>query len=394
MEMKIKQSMKSAHAITIHLALSIILALICTSSSSAQQTQPLLHPRVIVFVHGIHGNKDSFRAANGAYWPDLIRTDPHFAYSDVTVAEYPTPDSNGKSSSAQLAEILFTQLTQARVWEHPEVVFLAHSLGGIVVEEMLLKHPAEAAKVRFIVSYGTPHEGSTVARIASLYDKDPLLNDLSDTSDNTFLTTLESNWRSQQSVNGIHRFCAYETEDTKPDSTIGRALRTHARVVSFYSATYGCDVTTPPQEIHTDHINLVRPLDRKSAAYDFFLRVYRANPILQTESTTREVVYGGFNATCDQTNSNADLEVPIALNASANERTVSATASWTNAVDLHEIYPNPPNVTRVDPNGVAHIQYSFKGPGKKLFVCLGNAHASLKVEFTILRQVPLREAGN
>jgi pimeloyl-ACP methyl ester carboxylesterase len=387
MEMKIKQSMEFKRTLIV-----LFLGLIVTPCISAQQAQ--LRPRVIVFVHGIHGDRNSFRAANGAYWPELVLTDPHFAYSDVEVAEYPTPDKNGKSSSAELAEFLFTRLKKDHVWEHSEVVFLAHSLGGILVEEMLLKHPAEAAKVRFIVSYGTPHQGSVVARIASLYDKDPLLNDLSDTSDNTFLTTLENNWRATTAVNSIHRFCAYETEDTRPDSGIARALKTHARVVSYFSATYGCDVTTPPQEIHTDHVNLVRPADRNSAAYDFFLRVYRANPILQSEAVTREAITAPLTATCDQVNRNTDLLVPIALDASANERLLSATASYVNASDLRDIYPNPPTVTHVDPNGVAHIQYGFTGPGKKLFVCLGSAHASLKVEFTILRQLPLREPGN
>ena len=100
----------------------------------------------------------------------------------------------------------------------------------------------------------SPHEGSTIARIASIYDKDPLLNDLSDASDNTFLTQLENNWRGHDSVNGIHRFCAYESEDTRPENGVGRYLKTHARVVSYFSATYGCDVTTPPQEIHADHV--------------------------------------------------------------------------------------------------------------------------------------------
>src|ERR1700690_2641954 len=233
--------------------------------------------RVIVFVHGLHGSRDSWRASNGAYWPDLVRTDPRFAFSDVEVAEYPTPDKNGTMSSTQLADILFTHLKQNHVWDHREVAFVAHSLGGILVEEMLLKHPAEAVRVKFIVSYGTPHEGSSLARIASIYDKDPLLNDLSDASDNGFLTQLEDNWRRHDSVNGIHRFCAFETEDTKPDSGFAYYLRAHARVVSYFSATYGCDVTTPPQEIHTDHVHMIQPSDRKSPAYDFFYRAYRAN---------------------------------------------------------------------------------------------------------------------
>jgi pimeloyl-ACP methyl ester carboxylesterase len=297
-------------------------------------------------------------------------------------------------SSVQLADILWTHLKQDHVWDHREVVFLAHSLGGILVEEMLLRHPVEAARVKFIVSYGTPHEGSTLARVASLYDKDPLLNDLSDASDNAFLTQLEGNWRAHDSVNSIHRFCAYEGEDTMPDSGVGRYLKTHARVVNYFSATYGCDVTTPPQEIHADHITMVKPLDRKSAAYDFFYRVYRANPILQDQVVTRDNVMGGFEAGCDRTNANPDLQVPIALDPSLHERVISATASWINASDLRDVTPDPPTVTKIDADGVAHVQYGFRGPSRKVLVCLGSAHASLKVEFSIDRQVPVREPAN
>jgi pimeloyl-ACP methyl ester carboxylesterase len=356
--------------------------------------QPVPPARVIVFVHGIHGSRESFRAPNGAYWPDLVRTDPRFAYSDVDVAEYPTPSSNGKMSSVQLADVLWTRLKQDHVWDHREVVFIAHSLGGILVEEMLLRHPVEAARVKFIVSYGTPHEGSPIARIASIYDKDPLLNDLSDATDNTFLTQLENNWRGHDSVNGIHRFCAYESEDTMPDSGFGRYLKTHARVVSFFSATYGCDVTTPPQEIHADHVNLVRPLSRKSSAYDFFYRVYRDNPILNEQVVTRDNVIGGFEAGCDRTDANPDLQIPIALDPTMHEKVVAASASWINAVDLRNVNPNPPVVTKIDPDGVAHVQYAFSGPSRRLLVCHGTAHASLKVEFTIDRQVPIREPQN
>ena len=361
------------------------------AAAEQDRTQSIQRARVIVFVHGLHGSRESWRASNGAYWPDLIRTDPRFAYSDVEVAEYPTPASNGKMSSVQLAEILWSHLEKDHVWEYREVVFIAHSLGGILVEEMLLKHPAEAARVKFIVSYGTPHEGSPIARIASIYDRDPLLNDLSDASDNTFLTQLESNWRGHDSVNGIHRFCAFESEDTKPDSVFGRYLRTHARVVGYFSATYGCDVTTPPQEIHADHLNMVRPLDRKSSAYDFFYRVYRANPILEDQVVTRDNVIAGLEAGCDRSNANPDLQVPVALDSAMHERVVAATAALIDAVDLRDVNPNPPVVTRIDPDGVAHVQYGFSGPARKLFVCFGAAHASLKVQFSIDRQVPIRE---
>ncbi len=350
--------------------------------------------RVIVFVHGLHGSRESWRAANGAYWPDMLRTDPRFAYSDVDVAEYPTPASHGKMSSAQLSDILWTRLKQDHVWEHREVVFIAHSLGGILVEEMLLRHPVDAARVRFIVSYGTPHEGSSIARMASIYDNDPLLNDLSDASDNTLLTQLENNWRGHDSVNGIHRFCAYESEDTIPENKFGRYLKAHARVVSYFSATYGCDVTTPPQAIQVDHLHMVRPTDRSSSAYDFFYRVYRANPILEPKLVSRENVIAGLGAGCDQSTGNPDLQVPIALDSAMHERVIAATASLIDTADLHHVDPNPPAVTKIDPDGVAHVHYGFSGPGKKLFVCLGSARASLKVQFSIEQQVAVREPQN
>ncbi len=376
----------------IKLALFLWLLLLCVSPSSSQSgfSTPQ-RARVIVFVHGIHGSHESFKASNGAYWPEMIRTDPHFAYSDVEVAEYPSPNSGGKSSSVQLADILWNRLKQDHVWDHREVVFLAHSLGGILVEEMLLRHPADAGKVKFIVSYGTPHEGSTVARLASMYDKDPLLNDLSDAGSNNFLTQLEHNWRGQESVNGIHRFCAYETEDTTPEDGFARYLKPHTRVVSYFSATYGCDVTTPPQEIHADHLHMVRPLDRNSAAYDFFRRVYRDNPILQEEMVTRDNVIGGLVAGCNETNDNADLQVPIALERALHERVTGATASFIDTSDVRDLTQRPPEVTKVDPDGVAHVRYSFRGPGKKLLVCIGTGRAALKVQFAISRQVPIRE---
>jgi pimeloyl-ACP methyl ester carboxylesterase len=363
----------------------------CVSQPAPQQ---ILRARVIVFVHGLHGSRESWRASNGAYWPDLVRTDPRFAYSDVEVAEYPTPASNGRMTSVQLADVLWDRLQQDRVWDHREVVFVAHSLGGILVEEMLLRHPAGAAKVRFIVSYGTPHEGSSIARMASLYDKDPLLGELSDTNDNAFLTHLEKDWRGHDSVNGIHRFCAYETEDTAPESRFGRYLKAHARVVGYYSATYGCDVTTPPQEIRADHVNMIRPPDRQSAAYDFFYRVYRDNPVLEEQFVTRETVVPGLEADCDQINADTDFIVRTALDSSLHEKVVSAAASLVDAKDVRDVNPNPPQVTKVDADGAAHVRYGFRGPSKKLFVCLGAARASLKVEFSISQMVAAREPGS
>jgi pimeloyl-ACP methyl ester carboxylesterase len=349
-----------------------------------------LKPRVIVFVHGLHGGPDTWRAANGAYWPQLIQTDPHFRSSDVVVAEYPSPSSHGQYSTVQLSEVLYQNLQHQHVWDHREVVFIAHSLGGLLTEEMLLNHPADAARVPFIVSYATPHEGSFVASLAKIYDSDPLLTDLRDSNDNSFLIDLEQKWRGTPAAARIHRYCAFESLDTNAGEGIGHYLRAHTRVVSYYSATYGCDVDTPPQKIVADHIGIVKPASRSADAYTFFARVYRNNPILDTVDSIRDHKVAGLNIDCNRTNSANDLLVSIALDPLLHEQLLSADAEF---VDTDKVrVQTPPLVTKIDPVGIAHIAYSFKGQGRSLLL-LGCSvgHASILVHFHIRGQVPINE---
>ncbi len=348
-----------------------------------------LKPRVIVFVHGIHGSRETWRASNGAYWPQLIETDPHFQKSDVVVAEYPTPSMRGQYSTVQLSQILWQRLAAQHVWEHREIVFIAHSLGGILTEEMLLNHPDDAVHVPFIVSYSTPHEGSFVANLAKIYDSDPLLTDLRESNDNSFLMDLEQRWRSTPAVARIHRYCAFEALDTAAGAGIGRYLGAHIRVVSYYSATYGCDTDTPPEQIVADHIDIVRPANRSADAYTFFATVYRNNPIIDVEETVRDYEISGLSVDCNRTNSADEREVPIALNPSLHEQLLSAQAELVDTSKIRDI--SAPVVNRIDPGGIAYISYSFRGHGRDLLLGCPVGHASLLVHFTIRSEVPVIE---
>ena len=377
--------MRSAFAVLRALILCCFLARLGCFAARADD----LKPRVIVFVHGFHGSRETWRAANGAYWPQLIQTDPHFQNSDVVIAEYPTPSVRGRYSTTQLAEILWQGLKRQRVWEHREVVFVAHSLGGILTEEMLLDHPADAARVAFVVSYATPHEGSFVASLAKIYDSDPLLTDLRSSNDNSFLMDLEQKWRSTQSVTRIHRYCAFESLDTGAGAGIGRYLGAHVRVVSYYSATYGCDTDTPPQKIVADHIDIVRPASRSAEAYTFFARVYHNNPIIDVAETIRDYKVSGLRVDCNRTNSADDLQVPVALDPSAHEQVLSAEAELVETEKIRDI--TPPVVKKIDPNGIAHISYSFHGQGRGLLLGCPAGRASLLVHFKIRSEAPVRE---
>ncbi len=368
---------------------ALFLSYVAVGPGGFQAKADELKPRVIVFVHGLHGGHDTWRAANGAYWPQLIQTDPHFQKSDVVVAEYPTPSLHGRLSTGQLAQILWDGLKKQRVWEHREVVFITHSLGGILTEEMLLNHPADAMHVPFVVSYATPHQGSFVANLAKIYDGDPLLTDLRESNDNSFLMDLEQRWRSTQSVTRIHRFCAFEALDTAAGAGVGRYLRAHVRVVNYYSATYGCDVDTAPQKIVADHIGIVKPADRSADAYSFFARVYRNNPIIDVVENVRDNKVSGFIVDCNRKSAADDLQVPIALDPSLHEQLLSAEAEIVDADKIRDV--SPPAVKKIDPGGIAHISYGFKGQGRGLLLGCPVGHASILVHFKIRSEVPVHE---
>jgi triacylglycerol esterase/lipase EstA (alpha/beta hydrolase family) len=374
-------------AIAIFLAFFLTLLLVGPVSLPARAQS--LKPRVIVFVHGIHGDRYTWQASNGAYWPQLIQADPHFHNSDVVVVEYPTPSRHGQYSSVQLSQILWQKLKAQHVWDHNEVVFISHSLGGILTEEMLLNHPTDAARVRFIVSYSTPHEGSFVANIAKAYDSDPLLTDLSSSNDNNFLIDLEQQWRATASVDRIHRFCAYEALDTAAGASIGKYLGAHTRVVNYYSATYGCDTDTPPQKIMADHIDIVRPTSRSADAYTFFARVYQNNPIVNVVEAVRDNKVSGLYVDCNRTNSADDLQVPIALDPTLHEQLLSAQAELVDQNKVRDI--SAPVVKKIDTFGIAHVSYSFKGGGRNLLLGCPAGHASIVVHFTVRSEVPVAD---
>ncbi|MDR3739629.1 MAG: hypothetical protein P4L40_11490 [Terracidiphilus sp.] len=344
---------------------------------------------MIVFVHGLHGDRWSWSGANNAYWPQMIQTDPHFRMSDVVVAEYPTPSVRGRLSTQQLSEMLWKQLAQQKVWQHREVVIIAHSLGGIVTEEMLLNHPVDAARVRFIVSYATPHQGSFVANMAKIYDSDPLLTDLSSSNDNGFLMDLEQKWRSTPSAARIHRYCAFEAQDTAAGAGMGKYLHARARVVNYYSATYGCDADTPPQKIDADHIGIIKPTNRASDAYTFFARIYRNNPVVDVVETVRDNRIAGLTVGCNGTNASDDLQVPMALDPAQHEQVLAAEVELVDRDKIRDV--TGPTLTRVDPFGIAHVQYSFKGAGRGLLLGCPTGHAAIVVHFKVHSEVPVKE---
>jgi len=233
--------------------------------------------RVIVFVHGIYGDaKDTWTAPNGVYWPKLLLSDSAYDDSDLYVAGYDSPYWGNKATFEEIVTNLQTRLIADGVWKHREVIFVCHSMGGLLVRRLLIEYrDGYAKKVPFIYFYATPEKGSEIARLASKGSADPLLRILFPNGQAPdYLSNLETEWRKAHF--GISQYCAYEKQ---PYPFLGV-------IVPRDSATRNC--TEPAVGIEADHVGIVKPSSKTDEPYTALLSAALQNPVSPNQPPTQE----------------------------------------------------------------------------------------------------------
>lgn len=342
-------------------------------------------PRVVVFVHGIYGDaQGTWTAPNKAFFPALVAQDTSIAQSNVFVAGYQTRFIGPNHSIRQLGSDLFKELSDAKIFaDHQEIVFLCHSLGGLVVETMLIDHPEIVPKVAYLHFYGTPHQGSIMASFRAMFGRDPLISELKAGDGNAYLVQLDKDWRKAGYT--VHRFCVAEG--------VGMAARAGIAVgslpdfvVPYYSATYRCDTSVPADMIPADHLGIVKPIDRTQPAYRIFKRIYRENPVIRLQQTIRNASTNELTVDCNHTNSSQDFPLSVQLDPLLKERVLSVTAELVTPANIKDV--TGPTVLRIESNTV-HISYGFNGLDRGLFGCPGGGHATLVAHFTVEQHIPI-----
>jgi hypothetical protein len=354
-------------------------------------------PRVIIFVHGFTGTSETtWKAKSGGNFPTLVASDNRIKQSNVFVASYDTHWTNDTSTINSLADKLFGQLNGAHVLaDHQELIFVCHSLGGLVVERMLIGHPEIAAKTSFIQFYGTPHEGgfsettNALVTFIATFGNSSVVSELRAGSGNKVLVELDQNWREKQFTN-VRRLCAIEEYPTH----LPRMPSVSGLVVPYFSGSYGCDNSVPIDTVYADHIDMVKTSDRTgkgNEAYLIFLRNYRDNPYyeLRTSTDATRDFRQYLDVDCNHTNSNNDYPVVFDLNPSYKEQLLSASAYLEGRSNIKDVNPEPPKVTQIAA-GTVHVQFGFNGVDKDTFGnCPGGGHATLVVHPVIQSHVPV-----
>ncbi len=370
------------------LSLALILSA-CHSKDGGQEPHVSAHARsfyartgnpdrVIVFVHGIFGSPDdTWNCSSSVSWPKLIQDDDALQRSDIYVAGYDTPYFGNRMTIDEVVSNLKSRLDSDEVFtKHREVIFVAHSLGGLVVQRLLLTHRELAPQVKFIYFYSTPETGAQVAQLGHIFSSDPLLKEMFASDSNDYLLNLESEWRG--SGFNIHRYCAYEKKPVKG-----------ILVVDRLSGTRGCENAIA---INEDHISIVKPCDRNADSYIALRNAILKNPIVPEPPKLRtEVVPRRWESYqevgCNHTNSNT-LTASTTLDPSYQERVLTASASLENADNIQGV--SGPTLGPVTGNTV-RVTYGFNGKDAGITGCPGGGHATVVVTFSVERQVPVQK---
>jgi outer membrane protein OmpA-like peptidoglycan-associated protein/pimeloyl-ACP methyl ester carboxylesterase len=217
--------------------------------------------KVIVFVHGVVGDSTSTwtNSSTGAYWPDLLVADPAFRNANIYVFQYPTAPVGRSLSINELAEAMRRRLEADGVLNQPELIFISHSMGGLVTRAFLVKYRDQASKVKMAYFYATPTEGSPAAALANLASRNPQFRNMYPLQSDNYLADLQRDWLAARL--GIRSFCAYEGK-----TTYG------VQIVDQRSASNLC--TEPLDPILEDHIEIVKPANANADAYIGFKNAY------------------------------------------------------------------------------------------------------------------------
>lgn len=202
----------------------------------------------VVFVHGIFGDTlGTWTYASGKsflqYLEEDVQVGPQldmFAFgfrSNMVTA--------GSFDIQEAANKLDESLRFNQVLDYPTVVFVAHSMGGLVVLQELLTHRDLLETVPLIFLYATPQEGSQITTIAKKIARNPALEQMLPADRNAFLRQLNDQWKSLPAR--PHISCAYEKL-----ATFG------IMVVPWSSATRFCDGAANAIT-DADHLDIVKP---------------------------------------------------------------------------------------------------------------------------------------
>jgi hypothetical protein len=98
------------------------------------------HGAAVVFVHGaLPSGEACWQNANGTYWPSLLENEPSMETVGIYVFSYETNIFRGTYRLGDVVDALKEHMRVDGVFDSHKLVFVAHSIGGLVVRKLLVE---------------------------------------------------------------------------------------------------------------------------------------------------------------------------------------------------------------------------------------------------------------
>jgi hypothetical protein len=118
-------------------------------------------------VHGILSSGETcWRHDNGSYWPELLKNEPELSSLGIYVFTYETGIFSGSYGLGDIVDALKVHLGLDDVLESKRLIFVCHSMGGIVVRRFIVEQAVgliEAEKEIDLFLVASPSLGSSYA---------------------------------------------------------------------------------------------------------------------------------------------------------------------------------------------------------------------------------------
>lgn len=226
----------------------------------------------VVFIHGLTGNPvETWSTGSDEYWPKWLCE--MFGNVSVYAIGYPCGVyekwAKKEMNLHERANSMLEKLASYEMGSRP-IVFVTHSLGGILAKEMLRTSNEcrddgwrrIAQNTRLAAFLATPHTGATLASVIK-FAFPRLSSSFVDllTNDAGYLTSLNQSYRDLADTNGIATVSYYEKYKTK----------NVALVVTQESADPGAG-RTRPVAVDADHTTICKPTNRDSLVFTSLCR--------------------------------------------------------------------------------------------------------------------------
>lgn len=216
----------------------------------------------VVFIHGLFGDTDDTwkHQGTGKTFFDYVESSPGIGDKvDIFAFGFTSKIiGSGSLDIREAANKIPDRLKFHGLMRYDQIVFVTHSMGGLVAMQAVVNDPELSDKTALLVLYATPQEGSQMTHIAKHLVTNNAVRQMTPADGNDYLKKLSDDWvRLKSRGRAPFVTCAYETKPTKG-----------IMIVPWSSATRFCDDVAPGIG-DADHLSIVKP-DR--AEHDSIVR--------------------------------------------------------------------------------------------------------------------------